>query len=87
MVEEEKDQRGVLAAWRASRRPTHPRARQQKFEVLVGILGFFTFAALVQTVVAEVRGRSAITEVLILLCFLIGFALALAALRSQRHRS
>ena len=36
-----------------------PRARAQRLEVLLGILGFFTFMALVQTVVLEVRGDPA----------------------------
>ena len=36
-----------------------PRARAQRLEMLLGILGFFTFMALVQTVVFEVRGDPA----------------------------
>lgn len=36
-----------------------PRARAQRLEVLLGILGFFSFMALVQTVVFEVRGDPA----------------------------
>jgi hypothetical protein len=36
-----------------------PRARAQRLEVLLGILGFFTFMALLQTVVLEVRGDPA----------------------------
>ena len=36
-----------------------PRAKAQRLEMLLGIVGFFTFMALVQTVVLEVRGDPA----------------------------
>ncbi|SER92819.1 hypothetical protein SAMN05216199_1463 [Pedococcus cremeus] len=36
-----------------------PRAKAQRLELLLGILGFFAFMALVQTVVLEVRGDPA----------------------------
>ena len=36
-----------------------PRAKAQRLEMLLGILGFFAFMALVQTVVLEVRGDPA----------------------------
>ena len=42
----------------------------QRWEMLVGILGFFTFVSLVTTVVAEVRGDPALTEVIVLVFFL-----------------
>ena len=38
---------------------SHPRARAQRLEMLIGILGFFAFMALVQAVVLEVRGEPA----------------------------
>ena len=47
-----------------------PSARRQRWEMLVGILGFFTFVSLVTTVVAEVRGDPALTEVIVLVFFL-----------------
>ena len=37
----------------------HPRARAQRLEMLLGIIGFFAFMAVVQTVVLEVRGEPA----------------------------
>jgi hypothetical protein len=43
------------------------RAKAQRLEMLIGILGFFTFMALVQAVVAEVRGEDAVGEALLLL--------------------
>ncbi|TQJ50432.1 hypothetical protein [Phycicoccus sp. SLBN-51] len=36
-----------------------PRAKAQRLDLLLGILGFFAFMALVQTVVLEVRGDPA----------------------------
>ena len=35
------------------------RARAQRLDVLLGIIGFFAFMAVVQTVVLEVRGEPA----------------------------
>ena len=51
--------------------PAHEgQARRQRLEMVLGILGFFTFVALVVTVVAEVRGDPALVEVLVLVFFL-----------------
>jgi hypothetical protein len=36
-----------------------PRAKAQRLEVLLGLIGFFAFMAVIQTVVLEVRGESA----------------------------
>ena len=36
------------------------RARAQRLEMLIGLVGFFTFMALVQLVVLEVKGRNAV---------------------------
>jgi hypothetical protein len=36
-----------------------PRARAQRLDMVLGILGFFAFRAVVQTVVLEVRGEPA----------------------------
>ncbi len=51
---------------------THPRARRQRLEMLLGILGFFTLMAAIQTVVLEVRGDPAgfSATVLAVLCVL-----------------
>lgn len=43
-----------------------PRARAQRLEMAIGILGFFTLMATIQAVVLEVRGESAVAEALIL---------------------
>jgi lysylphosphatidylglycerol synthetase-like protein (DUF2156 family) len=51
----------------------HPGAQRQRLEILVGLLGFFTLAALVSTVVAELRGQAAVGEAVVLF----GFAVAL----------
>ena len=47
----------------------HPRARQQHVEMFIGIFGFFTAAALITTIVAELRGQPAIKEVFVLVLF------------------
>ena len=47
-----------------------PSARRQRLEMVLGILGFFTVVSLVVTVVAEVRGDSALVEVIVLVFFL-----------------
>ncbi|GIH12745.1 hypothetical protein [Rugosimonospora africana] len=52
----------------------HPRARAQRLEMVVGILGFFTAVAFIVTVVAEVRGQPALRPALVLA----GFAVILA---------
>ncbi|HET7278186.1 MAG TPA: hypothetical protein VFJ22_08905 [Dermatophilaceae bacterium] len=45
--------------------------------MVIGILGFFTLMAAIQTVVTEVRGESAVAEALILaaLCALLWLAI------------
>jgi hypothetical protein len=53
-----------------------PRARAQRLDMLLGILGFFAFMALVQTVVLEVRGdpagfSAAVLAVLVLAVWLV----------------
>jgi hypothetical protein len=62
----------------------HPRARAQRLEMLIGILGFFTFAAFVVTVVAEVRGQPALRPALVLLGLVIVLYLAIRARRRIR---
>ncbi len=65
-------------------------ARQQRVEVLIGLLGFFTVAAFVTTLVAEVRGKPALTEALVLAAFVLATFLAVRAWRrgqrpTQQH--
>lgn len=50
---------------------SHPRATAQRLEMVIGILGFFTLMALIQTVVREVRGEDAVGPA-ILLAVLVG---------------
>jgi len=59
----------------------HPRARAQRIEMLIGILGFFTAVALVVAVIAEVRGQAALREALVLLGFAVLLGLAIRARR------
>jgi hypothetical protein len=60
---------------------SHPRARAQRFDVLIGILGFFAVMALIQTVVYEVRGRPAGFSALVLLVIVVALWLAVRARR------
>ena len=53
--------------WESS---SHPIARRQRLELLMGFTGFFTLIAFVSAVAAELRGRAALVEVLVLLFFL-----------------
>lgn len=48
-----------------------PSARRQRWEMLLGILAFFSLISLVITVITEVRGDSALAEVVVLVGFLI----------------
>lgn len=59
----------------------HPRARAQRLEVLLGILGFFTFMTLVQTVTFELQGRNAIGSALLLLALCVATWFAYRARR------
>jgi hypothetical protein len=61
----------------------HPEAQRQRLEMLIGILGFFTLAALVSTVIAEVQGRPAVTEAVVLLGFAAALWLAVRAWRAH----
>jgi threonine/homoserine/homoserine lactone efflux protein len=62
----------------------HPRAKAQRLEMLIGILGFFTFMAFVSAVVAEVRDRPALFPAMVLLGFVILTYLAIRARRRVR---
>ncbi len=62
-------------------REVKPSARQQRFEMLIGLLGFFTVVALVTTVVAEVRGKPALTEAVVLAAFALATYLAVRGWR------
>jgi uncharacterized membrane protein YqjE len=64
---------------RRGRSRSHPRARAQRLEVLIGILGFFTLMAFVQAVTYELRGQSAGLAALILLGLLVALWFAIRA--------
>jgi hypothetical protein len=55
----------------------HPRAKAQRIELLIGVLGFFTAIAFVQTVVLELQGKPALRSALILLGFVVLLGLAI----------
>jgi threonine/homoserine/homoserine lactone efflux protein len=45
----------------------HPRAKAQRIEMLIGVLGFFTAIAFLQTVILELQGKPALRSALVLL--------------------
>jgi hypothetical protein len=61
-----------------------PRARAQRLEVLIGILGFFTVMALVQTVILEIRGEAAGFSAAVLAVFVLLLGLVVRARRNVR---
>ncbi|HEV8423837.1 MAG TPA: hypothetical protein VGS14_01420 [Actinomycetes bacterium] len=61
----------------------HPRAKAQRIEMLIGVLGFFTVIAFIDTVVLELRGRPALRSAMILL----GFVVLLGLTIRWRRRS
>jgi hypothetical protein len=65
----------LSAFWRS--RESEPSARAQRFELVVGIMAFFSLVALIFVLVAEVRGEDALKEVAVLVLFLGGLLLAL----------
>ena len=54
----------------------HPRAKAQRLEMVIGVLGFFTAVAFVQTLVLELQGRPALHSALVLLGFVVLLGLA-----------
>ncbi len=55
----------------------HPRAKAQRIEMLIGVLGFFTAIAFIQTVVLELQGKAALRSAMILLGFVVLLGLAI----------
>jgi hypothetical protein len=55
----------------------HPRAKAQRLEMVIGVLGFFTAVAFVETVVLELQGKTALRSALILLGFVVLLGLAI----------
>lgn len=62
----------------------HPKARAQRLEMVIGILGFFAFMALLVTVVAEVRGKPALFPALVLLGFVVLLGVSIRLRRRMR---
>ena len=60
----------------------HPRARAQRLEVLIGILGFFDLVALINAAVALARGRPMLEPMVVL----IGFTVLLVVAVRLRER-
>jgi hypothetical protein len=56
-------------------------ARKQHLEMVLGLLGFFTFVSFLAAVVAEVQGKPAVTEALVLAAFLAATYVAYRAWR------
>jgi hypothetical protein len=54
----------------------HPRAKAQRIEMLIGVLGFFTAVAFIQTVILEIQGKTALRSALILLGLVVLLGLA-----------
>ena len=54
----------------------HPRAKAQRIEMLIGVLGFFTAVAFIQTVVLELQGKPTLRSAMILLGFVVLLGLA-----------
>jgi predicted membrane-bound spermidine synthase len=66
-----RDHREPTAAQRATLR------RRQNFEILIGVLGFFTVVAFVATAVAELHGDSSLRQALILAMFVVALGLSI----------
>lgn len=60
---------------------SHPRARAQRLDVLIGILGFFTVMATIQAVTRNVSGDGAVGASLVLLACVSALAAAVVARR------
>jgi hypothetical protein len=54
----------------------HPRAKVQRIEMLIGVLGFFTAIAFIQTLLLELQGKPALRSALLLLGFVVLLGLA-----------
>jgi hypothetical protein len=68
----------LFRRWERSREPL---ARRQRKEIVIGFLAFCTLAAFINALVAELRGRPALFEALLLLVFVVALALNLRSWR------
>ncbi|MGZ4599824.1 MAG: hypothetical protein ACXVYY_04090 [Oryzihumus sp.] len=63
---------------------SHPRARAERLELLIGLLGFFTLMAFIQTLVLELRGQNAVGAALLLAGLVAALYLAWRARRKVK---
>jgi len=71
-----------MALFKLRARPkSHPRARAQRLEVLIGILGFFVIMAFIQTITFELQGKSAGFSAVTLLALCVALWYAIKAKR------
>ena len=61
--------------------PMNPRAKAQRLDTVIGILGFFTAMAFISAAVLELRGDDALFAALVLLAFSLGLWFAIRARR------
>jgi hypothetical protein len=73
----------LFRRWERSREPL---ARRQRKEVAIGFLAFCTLAAFINALVAELRGRPALFEALLLLVLVVALALTLRSWRRMPDR-
>jgi uncharacterized membrane protein YfcA len=66
---------------------TSAKNRKANLEILLGMLGFFTAAAFVTAAIAELQGKSAIKEVLVLVGFLAAFYVVYRAWRKSVRKA
>ena len=67
-------------------RSQNPIARRQRKEVAIGFLAFCTLAAFINAVWAEVHGKPAVVEAMLLLFFVVVLALTLRSWRRMSDR-
>lgn len=73
----------MFRQWERSRDPI---AQRQRKEVGIGFLGFATIAAFINAVVAELHGKPAIIEAMLLLFLVVVLALDLRSWRRMSDR-
>jgi protein-S-isoprenylcysteine O-methyltransferase Ste14 len=75
-----------VSLFRRWERSQDPIARRQRKEIVIGFLAFCTLAAFVNAVVAELRGKPALFEALLLLVLVAALALSLRSWRRMPDR-
>ena len=75
-----------MSLFRRWERSQNPIARRQRTEVVIGFLAFCTLAAFINAVVAELRGKPALFEALLLLVLVVALGLSLRSWRRMPDR-